>query len=64
MLVPVGFIWLHCFGPEAKQNIVVEWVCGVEEAAHFTVARKQREERSRDKIHSSQSYSQLPTSSN
>jgi hypothetical protein len=30
--------WIHCFGPEARQNIMV-----AEKAAHFVMAKKQRE---------------------
>jgi hypothetical protein len=34
--------WLHCFGPEMRQTIMVaEHVAEV--ASHFMVARKQRE---------------------
>jgi hypothetical protein len=54
--------WLHCFGPEMRQTIMVaEHVAEV--ASHFMVARKQREwqwqEETRDKIYTLQRHNYL-----
>jgi hypothetical protein len=55
--------WLHYFGPEVRQSIMVDraWLC---RASHLRAARKQGARgRSRDKMYPSKAWFQWPPSS-